>query len=407
MIKPVSLLLALAIPASAMGQVPGSTREITDVRSNARGHFGPFYLTPSVLVKDLGVDGNVFNAAGEAQSDFTFTVKPSLRVWMPMARRALVKATFAPDLVWYAEHTSERSFNPDATVRGEVYLGRLTVFGERGYVSSRQRPNHDVDIRSRYVQESTAAGVGVAVTSRLSLDVAGRQTDVRYDAASEFEGISLAQTLNRETRGVQLTARHHLTPLTTLALRAEAVEDRFEFSPGRNADSYRVMPGVEFAPQALIKGTAYVGYRKFTPLFSAILPEFSGVVGELGLSYTLLGSTVFGASYRRDLAYSYSADQPFFVDNVVGISIRRALGSRFDVLVSGDRHQYDYETILTAGPDVSPRRDITWLYTASVGYRLGRDGRIGFGVSHVERESTTQGREYRNLRFGTTFGYGF
>jgi hypothetical protein len=401
-----AVLLVLTIPATAAAQAAGGSREITDVRSNARGHFGPFYVTPSVLVKDLGVDGKVPNAAGEAQSDFTVTVKPSLRVWMPMARRALVKGTFAPDVVWYAEHASERSFNPDASVRGEVYLGRLTVFGERGYVSSRQRPNHDVDIRSRYVQETTAAGMGIAVTSRLSLDITGRQADVRYDADSEFDGISMAQTLNRETRGIQLAARHRLTPLTTLALRTEALEDRFEFSPGRNADSYRVMPGVEFAPQALIKGTAYVGYRKFTPLFSDILPEFSGVVGELGLSYTLLGSTVFGASYRRDLTYSYSAEQPFFVDNAVGISIRRALGSRFDVLLSGDRHQYDYESILT-GPDPSPRRDVTWLYTASVGYRLGRDGRIGFGVSHVERQSTNPGREYRNLRFGTTFGYGF
>jgi hypothetical protein len=407
MIRTFIVLLALAIPATTLAQVTGGAREVADVRSTARGHIGPFYVTPTVLVKELGVDSNVFNAAGEPQSDFTFTVKPSLRVWTPMARRALVKATFAPDLVWYAEHASERSFNPDATVRGEVYLGRLTVFGERGYMSSRQRPNHDVDIRSRYVQESTAAGVGVAVTSRLSVDVAGRQTAVRYDSASEFDGISLAQTLNRETRGIQLTARHRLTPLTTLALRSEALEDRFEFSPARNADSYRVMPGVEFAPQALIKGTAYVGYRKFTPLFSDILPEFSGVVGELGLSYTLLGSTVFGASYRRDLAYSYSALQPFFVDDAVGLSIRRALGSRFDVLLSGDRHKYDYETVLTAGPDLAPRRDTTWLYTASVGYRLGKEGRIGFGVSHVERQSTSAGRGYKNLRFGTTFGYGF
>jgi hypothetical protein len=407
MIRTFTALLALAIPTMAAAQATEGSREITEVRSQARGHLGPFYITPTVLVKELGVDSNVFNAAGEPQSDFTFTVKPSLRVWMPVARRALLKATLAPDLVWYAEHATERSVNPDATVRGELYLGRLTAFGERGYLSTRQRPNHDIDIRSRHVQQTSAAGVDVALTSRMSVEVAGRQSDIRYDSLDEFDGTSLAQTLNRETRGLQLTARHQVTPLTTLAVRSEVLEDRFEFSPSRNADSYRVMPGVEFAPQALIKGTAYVGYRKFTPLFSDILPEFSGVVGELGLSYTLLGSTVIGASYRRDLAYSYSALQPFFVDDAVGVSIRRALGSRFDVLLSGDRHRYDYETVLTAGPELAPRRDLTWAYSASVGYRLGRDGRIGFGVSHVERQSTSPGREYSNLRFGTTFGYGF
>ena len=39
-----------------------------------------------------------------------------------------------------------------------------------------------------------------------------------------------------------------------------------------------------------------------------------GLVAQLGLSYTLLGSTVFGVSYSRDLTYSYDELQPFFVD---------------------------------------------------------------------------------------------
>ncbi|CAN5517761.1 hypothetical protein BH23ACI1_BH23ACI1_13740 [soil metagenome] len=407
MIRVFTVVIALAIPGAAAAQVMEGSREIGEVRSNARGHIGPFYVTPSVLLKELGVDSNVFNAAGEPQSDFTFTLKPALNVWVPMAQRAMVKATIAPDMVWYAEHATERSVNPDVTVRGDVYLNRITLFGERGYLSTRERPNHEVDVRSRHVRETVAAGVSVAVTPKLSVQVAGRQVDIRYDTGTEFDGTSLARTLNRETRGVQLTLRHRLTPLTTLALRSEVLEERFEFSPMRNSDSRRVMPGVEFAPQALIKGSAYVGYRTFTPLFPEALPEFGGIVGELGLSYALLGSTVFGASYRRDLTYSYSELQPFFVDNAVGASIRRALGRRFDLLLSGDRHKYDYRNMVTAGPDLAPRVDTTWAYGASLGYRIGRESRIGFGVSHLQRESTNQARTYKNLRFGTTFGHGF
>ena len=115
-------------------------------------------------------------------------------------------------------------------------------------------------------------------------------------------------------------------PLTTIAVRYENLRDRFEFSPGRDADSYSVMPGVEFKPRALISGTAYVGYREFTPREPLQLPAFSGLVAQLGLSYTLLGSTTFGVSFRRDLTYSYEELQPFFVDTSVGASIRRALG---------------------------------------------------------------------------------
>ena len=121
------------------------------------------------------------------------------------------------------------------------------------------------------------------------------------------------------------------------------------------------MPGVEFRPQALIKGAAWVGYRKFVPESPKVLPGFQGLVADLSLSYTLLSATTFGVAYRRDLTYSYEEFQPFFVDESVGASIRRALGTRFDVLVSADRHRYEYQNIVPLdGPALPDRLDTTW-----------------------------------------------
>jgi hypothetical protein len=287
-----------------------------------------------------------------------------------------------------------------------VYLNRITVFGETAQLSTRQRPNYEIDVRSRRADNTVSTGVRVALTSKFSVEVGGHRDEIRYDSDAEFDATNLQRTLNRDTRGVQLTARHRLTPLTTLAMRAQVDQDRFILSPSRDSDSYRVLPGVEFAPQALLKGSAYLGYRKFTPVVQGELRPFSGLVGELGLSYTLLGAAAFGLSFRRDLAYSYSEFQPFFVDTAIGASIRRALGSRFDVLGSADRHNYGYRSFLTAGLDDAPRVDITWNYAASVGYRVGRSGRVGFGASYIQRDSTISWRAYDNLRFGTTFSYG-
>jgi hypothetical protein len=359
-----------------------------------------------VHLKELGVDSNVFNSAGEEQSDFTFTVAPMVKVAVPMARRALVTTTLASDLVWYAHYASERSVDPQVTARGEVYLNRITLFGETAQLNTRQRPNYEIDVRSRRAEDTVSTGVRVALTSKFLVEVGAHRDEIRYDSDAEFDATSLQQTLNRDTRGVQLTARHRLTPLTTLALRAQVDQDRFEFSPSRDSDSYRVLPGVEFAPQALLKGSAYVGYRKFTPVVQGVLQPFSGLVGELGLSYTLLGANAFGVTFRRDLTYSYSEVQPFFIDTAIGASIRRALGSRFDVLGSVDRHVYDYHSFLTVELVDLQRLDIMWSYAASVGYHIGRNGRLGFGASYMQRDSTIAWRAYDNLRFGSTFSYG-
>ncbi|HEX7139313.1 MAG TPA: outer membrane beta-barrel protein [Vicinamibacterales bacterium] len=410
-----ALLVVWAVPATVTAQTTTPT-PIDDVRQNESMHFGPLYAKPTLQLKEFGIDNNVFNTYGEQRSDFTLTFAPRMDWSVPVAKRALFQATTAADLVWYAQYASERSVDPQLDVRGRVFFRRLTLFAERDYLNTRQRPNQEIDVRARHVDENLTGGVELAVTPELSVRVAGQHLSTRYDATSEYDNTSLQRTLNRDTDGIAIKSLYRLTALTSIGARFDDLQDRFPMSPGRNSDSIRVMPGVEFKPRALISGTAYVGYRQFTPLDPTLLPDFRGLVAQLGLSYTLLGATTFGVSYNRDLTYSYDELQPFFIDNSVGASVRRALGRRFDALLSADRHAYEYEDMLK--PDAPPgggvlgaipaRVDTTWNYTASVGYRLGRDGRIGAGVSYWHRDSTTRTfRAYDNLRVGTTMTFGF
>lgn len=404
-----ALAIALSIPYTVTAQTAWSSG-VDDVRESARVHAGPFYATPTLQLRELGVDGNVFNTDGSQQSDFTFTLVPKADLWVPVARRALLQATAATDLVWYAHYEAERSVDPQLTLRGELYLQRLKLFGEGAYLNTRQRPNHEIDVRSRHVEDSLEAGAGLQLTPKLSVEIAGHQMTTRYDASAEFDNTSLQRTLNRETRGVDVTARHRVTPLTSIGVRYDNMRDTFTFSPARDSRSYRIMPGVEFKPRALVNGSAYVGYRSFTPSKPDLLQDFRGIVADLGLSYTLLGATTFGVSYRRDLTYSYEETQPFFVDDSVGTSVRRAIGRRFDALVSADRHTYQYHDLLGGSQSIGdvPRIDVTWNYAASIGYRVRRSGRVGFGVSYWQRESNTKRfRDYDNLRIGSSMSLGF
>jgi hypothetical protein len=402
-------LTVLTLPVMAAAQTVGAER-VDEVRREASGHVGPLYFTPKLFVKELGVDSNVFNAAGEPKSDFTFTVAPSADVWLPVARRALFQARAGTDLVYYANYATERSIDPQFFGRGEVYIRRITLFAEGDYLNSRQRLNYEVDVRARHVENNASAGAAVRLTPKFSVEVAGRIDETRFDADEEFGGVRLQRTLDQKTTGYSVATRHRVTPLTTLVVRYESIDDEFRFSPVRDSHSVRVMPGVEFKPRALIKGSAYVGYRRFTPTVNGVLPEFSGLVAQLGLSYTLLGSTTFGVSYARDLTYSYDEVRPFFINNWLGASVRRALGRRFDLMVSADRHLYAYQDLVVqpvVDLTLDPRTDTTWNYAGSVGYRIGK-GRVGFGVSYWERESTARNLgAYDNLRFGTTVTYGF
>jgi hypothetical protein len=396
-------------PAPARAQTPtNEAANVDEIRKNSRMHLGPLYLTPALLLKQVGVDNNVFNQAAAPKSDFTMTVTPQADIALTFARRGLISATVGSDLVYYATYASERSIDPVVRVRGEAYAHRLTLFAEDSYVNTRQRPNYEIDVRSRHLENDALAGFDLRLTPKFSVELAGKRAIAKYDADAVFDGTSLQDTLNRTTTGGVGTVRYKLTPLTTIAVRFDRLEDVFTYSPERNSRSYRITPGVVFKPRALISGSAWVGYREFTPEQPAVLPAFSGLVADLGLSYTLLGSTSFGVSYHRDLTYSYDVNSPFFVDNSVGASIRRALGGRLDAIVSIDRHLYEYRQLLTLPPVPSDRADTTWVYGANVGYRLGRESRLGFGGKYYQRGSNAvRFVEYDGLRLGMTVNYGF
>jgi hypothetical protein len=108
------------------------------------------------------------------------------------------------------------------------------------------------------------------------------------------------------------------------------------------------------------------------------------------------------------VAYSFEALNPYYLENSVGVYIRRAVGGRFDVIVNAARHRYDYRDNPVLAGLAEPRVDTTDNYGANFGYRLKRETRIGFGASYYTRTSTRETfRQYDGLRVGTTVNYGF
>lgn len=407
--KVLPVVLLLCVVPTAFAQV--NTLEAENPREEARFRIGALHVTPAIFLKELGVDSNVFNEAGEERGDFTVTVTPEAQSWLPIAQRGLIKLTLATDMVWYKEFASERSIDPYVTLRGEAYLRRFTLYADTALSHARQRPSDEseIDVRSRRLDRSLRAGVDLRLTSKVSLDVHGRWNDVDWDADDSLLGGRLEETLNRTTRGVAAVARFRPTVLTTFELLVERFEERFPLSPERDGDNLRIMPGVTFEPRALISGVARVGVRHLRPVDETLLPEFKGLVSELGLSYDILGGTTVGVTHTRDVRYSFEITQPYYVDTGIGARIRRALGPRFDVIVSADRHRLAYEDfIVESGPQTPERVDAVWNYGGSFGYRFGRDGRLGFGVTYWTRDSPTRpGREYDGVRIGTTATYGF
>ena len=297
MLRPLVVCLAMVIvvvPSSATAQ------EEDDFRSEARMRLGALYLTPSVVLTNLGVDTNVFNAAGERQQDFTFSLSPHVDAWLPFGRRTLLETSVTLGIDYYQKFESERSFNPDVRGRFSVIWNRLTLFAEGGYLNTRERPSFEIDVRSRRVVDGLLAGAELEVFRKLFVEVMGGYERTNYAADAVFLGTSLAETLNRDERSASMAVKWRATPLMTAILASEVRTYRFQLSPDRDADSVSATIGAELHPRALVSGSGYVGVKRFVGLDSR-LPDYSGVVALASVSYTFRGSTVFTYTAERDV----------------------------------------------------------------------------------------------------------
>jgi hypothetical protein len=292
----------LLTAAAAAAQQPG------DPRSEAKAQLGPFYITPSLAVKDFGIDTNVFNNADEKR-DFTVTVAPNVIVSVPFARRAALTTSLTTDLVYYQKYSSERSVNSDLKARGEVFVRRLALFAEPAYARTRQPMSVEFDARARREERGGQAGINLRVSRTTAVELAARASRVEFDTDEYFAEVRLRETLNRESRALSASIRQDLTPVTAIVFRAEGGTERFELSPVRDADTLHLAGGVQFNPRALITGAASVGFRRFEP-HSPLLEPFRGVVVRTALEYAIGDSTRFTFAADRDVNYSYEPLQP-------------------------------------------------------------------------------------------------
>ncbi len=392
-------LLLLAAPGARGQDLPRDPSEA------ARVHLGPLALNPTLAIKDVGVDTNVFNEAADPKSDFTGTIAPGSEFWF-RAGPARLSGKGSLGYTYFRKYASQRGVGGDVSARLELAFVRLRPYLSGTYSNTRDRIGYDLDLRSRHTEQSLKAGLDVVVSTKTTLGAAVRRGQTRFAAADNgTEGPLLQRAFDRDEKGVEASLRYRLTPLTTILVTADVQQDRFLYEHERDADTVRVVPGVEFSPFALISGNASLGFRRFN-LLDPRVADFTGVIASAGLTYTMLGVTRFDFRAKRDVSYSYAIDYPYYVTTGFGLTVTQAIAGPFDVQATGDVERLEYRGLSAAVPIAAGRVDRGSSYGGGAGYRLGRIGRLAFNVYAFRRTSPFYVREFRGLRYGLSFTYG-
>ena len=392
----VSVLLSMASLAAAQ-----ETREPVEPGDNARFRWGPLRFTPSLILDSIGVDTNVFNESADPKQDTTAAAGPGVDLWLRPGR-ARISGKASGQYQYFKTYDNQRGWNTSDELKFELPLSRLKPFVSGSYKNTHDRPGFEIDSRSRAAINEVALGTAFRVSSKTMFIVTGSREITAFDQKATFFGATLAQSLNRRSDLEQLQFRYELTPLTTLVVKSDAIQDRFEFEKSRNADSLRFMPGFEFKPFALISGAVAVGFRHFNGLRET-LPDYNGVVASVNAKYTLT-ATQIAVKIDRDLNFSYEDANPYYTATSAQVALTERLTRTWDVIARGAWQSLAYRQIDPL--PVVGKTETGRGYGLGVGYRLGETLRLGIDAIYSMRRSIETARQYDGLRVGASVSYG-
>ncbi len=393
----------------AAAQSPPVLPDAPDAPDQATAHvrLGPFWIKPTLALTDGGIETNVFNEAESdlPEQDVTFTFTPGARAWMGFGP-TWISGGVKDDLIWYKEFSSERAVNASYNLGWFVPLSRMRFSVGGNWARTRARPGFEIDERADRAERAFSGSVELRALSKTLIGVRAERRKVDFDEGETFLGTDLRDELNRTQTAAAVTLRHELTPLTSLTFDLSRIQDRFEFSPLRDGDATEIAGGVAFTPDALISGSAKVGYRNFNPLDAGV-PEFRGGTMAANLLYVARDSTRLRFQASRDIQFSYDVNQPYYLLTGATVSVLQQIYGPVDVEVRLMRERLSYRDRAGVSVEVPNRIDRVRSFGAGIGYRLREELRVAVNIDHQKRESEIESRSYSGLRYGTAVTYGF
>ena len=376
-----------------------------DAARTSRFVMGPLGWTPTLTLRDAGVDSNVFNspAAETSKQDVTGTLTPAVDSVLTLGVMQLATQGRA-DFIYFERYTNERAINGRIAGRMQFPTTRVHPILTGSWEHAKERNGNEIDIRAPRTEMAYSVGLGAQITPRSSLTVTGGLSDLRYDEGVQFRGIDLSATLNRQTKTASATLRSTLSPLTRLVVILDGARDEFTTAASHNTDNLRGLAGLEFAADAVIRGRASVGYHKMLPRGSDPSLNFAGWTSLFDLSYTLLGRTRFTGRTSHDTSYSGIDNRPFYVSTIGGLEVTHNLVGPVDVELRGSREKLGY-----AATTFQPARtDYANTMGGGLIVRLSMQSRIGFYYDDNQRRSS-EGPiwEYSRRHIYTSVTYGF
>jgi len=370
--------------------------ELDLISQTTKWKVGPFWIAPTIGLRNIGYDANVYGQREEDNpiGDYTATLSAQANVYLVFRQRLILSFLANPEYVYFVNETSEsawnRNFSPSLKL---LVFSRFVLSGDYHYRKERRRATREFDVRSDERVKGYAGSLFYETARRTFFGVSGSVDRFSYeDTSLPGQEVYLSQQLNREQKSASFEINYRVFADSYVFFNGGYTDYQFEnpVSYEKNSDSYQVYTGIRFPLLGRARGTISFGYKKFHPR-QPQWQSFSGLVGSTDL-YLRIRRFAFRAQYSRDCIFSYTRNNVYFVENRYGGGVSFYLNQylRLDYDFSYGTNQYPEEVPVSlpdGGIQEIIRKDTYRSHSAGFGIRIIRNFGIGLVATLYDRNS--------------------
>lgn len=370
--------------------------ELSNIEENTKWRIGPFRIFPSLVLRNIGYDNNVYRQSdlSDPVGDYTFTIALPITTHLLFRDWMIFSFTTSPEYVFFLEEERERSFNHSYSPAIKMrLLKRFVLSGSYLYRQARVRATSEIDYRVEETRKETRGQIFYETARGTSIGFTATYRDLKYQDIQE-PGVAIfySRRLNRTERLGQLELYYPVFTDSFFFVNWGFGEHDFEHPEAKFKDSYSysIYTGLQFPLLGRIRGVLSLGYKVLEP-YRSKKKTFSGPVGNVGLDYRLRRFT-FRALYQRDCEFSYWTDNVFYIEDSYGAGLSFYLNQyiRLDYdFTYRDSYYPEPDTIRL--PDESytelNREDDYISHRAGIVIRVYRNTGIGLMATYWERDS--------------------
>jgi hypothetical protein len=386
--------------------------------NGARWKAGPFRYSAALRLSNVGYDSDVYyGSTVNPVPDFTLAARTDIRLFLPLTKRVVIDVSESPEYLFFGKTKRDRALNN--TFRGQVHVvfDNFYVQAGGGLGNSKQRLSSELNVPVRVKGDDQAALVLWQVLKGISLAVQFRRSKYNYeDQASAVSNVSAS--LDRTESYVNLSAYFQQHARLRYYLDGEYGSYSFTEDVARfkNSRSYSIYGGVEFLPPeggfegqtSGVRGRVNLGYKNFD-ILDPQQKDFTGLVGNTGISIGIMKLTAVQAFFSRGPQFSVSSGLSSYLQTTYGAGLARSLTRKilFTYDFSYSRNDYPSGIIVDGGVQ-EKRVDQYSFHSFSVNLRLRKDLELNLTSSLGRRKSKVAPRpvsEFVFLGFEITYGY--